>query len=107
MSAAFTMQLRTAGPALELGSGQGAIAFRVEAAELWDALRVVAHPSTTVAELKQQAVATLLPSADFADDFVLKLRGWELLDHSATLADAGVVDGSILLLARRRRRPVR
>ena len=40
-------------------------------------------------------------------DFVVKLRGWEILDEAASLADAGVIDGSILLLTFRRRRPVR
>ena len=40
-------------------------------------------------------------------DFVVKLRGWEILDEGASLADAGVIDGSILLLTFRRRRPVR
>jgi len=38
---------------------------------------------------------------------VLKLRGWEILDENASLAEAGVVDGSILLMTYRRRRPVR
>ena len=41
------------------------------------------------------------------EDFVVKLRGWEILDEAASLADAGVIDGSILLLTYRRRRAVR
>ena len=41
------------------------------------------------------------------EDFVVKLRGWEILDEAASLADAGVIDGSILLMTHRRRRPVR
>ena len=49
-----------------------------------------------------------MPEADaIPQDFVVKLRGWEVLDESASLADAGVVDGSILLLTYRRRRAVR
>ena len=36
-----------------------------------------------------------------------KLRGWEVLDEGASLADAGATDGSIFLLTHRRRRPVK
>jgi hypothetical protein len=107
MSAAFTTQLRSGRPPVQIASGAGTIAFRVEAAELWDAVRVVAMPTTPVSEVKQRVLTALLPNADFTDDYVLKLRGWELLDQGATLADSEVVDGSILLLAHRRRRVVR
>jgi hypothetical protein len=41
------------------------------------------------------------------EEFVMKLRGWEVLDESASLTDAGAIDGSIFLLTYRRRRPVR
>jgi hypothetical protein len=41
------------------------------------------------------------------EDFVFKLRGWEILDEVVSHADAGVIDGSILLLTHRRRRAVR
>lgn len=107
MSAEFTIQLRTRGKAIQLASGPGTIAFRVEVAELWDTVRVVAAPDTPIAEVKRQVLAALLPHADFSDDYVLKLRGWEILDHAGTLLDSGVVDGAILLLAHRRRRTVR
>ena len=107
MSAPFTTQLRTSGAPVQIGTGAGSITFRVEAAELWDTVRVVASPDTPVSQMKQQVMATLMPNADFRDDYVLKLRGWELLDHNASLRDSGIVNGSILLLAHRRRRPVR
>ena len=107
MSAAFTQQLRARRAPVEISAGPGATAFRVQAAELWDAVRVVALPVTPVSEVKQRALAALLPDADFTDDYVLKLRGWEMLDQRASLRDSGVEDGSILLLAHRRRRPVR
>ena len=107
MSAAFTQQLRAGRPPVQIGTGAGAITFRVEAAELWDAVRVVAPPDTPVSEVKQRVLAALLPNADFSDDYVFKLRGWELLDHHASLRDSEVEEGSILLLAHRRRRPVR
>lgn len=107
MSAAFTAQLRTSSPPLELASGAGTIGIRVQDAELWQTLRVVASPDTPLSDVKSRVLGVLHPDAHPADDFVLKLHGWEMLDHHATLADSGVVNGSILLLAHRRRRPVR
>ena len=49
----------------------------------------------------------LYPEYNVIDDFIVKLRGWEILDETQSLADVGVIDGSILLLTFRRRRPVR
>ena len=108
MSAAFATQLRARPSAIELASpGKGTITIRVEASDIWDTVRVVAAPETAVAEVKQRVVSLLFPHETFVDDFVLKLRGWEMLDERSSLADAGVVNGSILLLAYRRRRAVR
>jgi hypothetical protein len=103
----FATQLRSGRAPIFVASGPNAITIRVEASDLWETVRVTALPSTTVAEVKRCVVAELFPAGDLADDFVVKLRGWEVLDPRATLADAGVEDGSILLLAYRRRRPVR
>jgi hypothetical protein len=80
---------------------------RVQMPEAWDAVRFVVAPSEAVASLKGRALELLAPGAQSLDEFVLKLRGWEVLDESATLADVGVQDGSILLLTSRRKRPVR
>ena len=41
------------------------------------------------------------------ESFVLKLNGAEVFDERSTLAESGALDGSIFLLAHRRRRPVR
>ena len=104
---AFATQLRTNRAPIFVASGPNAITIRVEASDLWETVRVTALPSTTVSEVKQRVVADLFPASDLPDDFVVKLKGWELLDARATLSDAGAEDGSILLLAYRRRRPVR
>lgn len=80
---------------------------RVQMPEAWDAVRFVVSSTGAVADLKQRALAALAPGAQFPEDFVLKLRGWEVLDESVPLADIGVRDGSILLLTSRRKRPVR
>lgn len=81
--------------------------LRVESAELWNALRVIASPDTLVSDLKARVVAAMYPASQQMDQLVLKLRGWEMLDERQTLTAAGLVDGSIVLLAYRRRRPVR
>jgi hypothetical protein len=80
--------------------------IRVEASDIWETVRVVARPDTAVSEVKDRVVAALF-SGQYAEEFVLKLRGWEMLDERCTLAESGVVEGSILLLAYRRRRAVR
>lgn len=107
MSTAFVTQLRTARTPIVVEGGAGTIALRVEASDLWETARVTAKPTTRVADLRRHVAKTLYGETAHEDEFVLKHRGWELLDPLATLADAGVVDGSIVLVAYRRRRPVR
>jgi hypothetical protein len=48
-----------------------------------------------------------MSDAEHPEDFVIKLRGWELLDESQSLAAAGAGNGSTFLVTSRRRRPVR
>lgn len=108
MSSAFTTQLRTRRAAIILAEpGEGVITFRVEMAELWDAIRVSAPTSAVVSEVKERVVAAAFGADAYAHEFVLKLRGWEILDENGTLAECGIAEGSILLLGYRRRRPVR
>ena len=106
MSAPFVASLRTNRAPIVIAEGAGTIVLRVEAADIWETVRVVARPDTKVSELKHRVIKELFPN-DYIEDFVLKLRGWEMLDESSALSAAGVVDGSIILLAYRRRRPVR
>jgi hypothetical protein len=108
VSATLVGQLRASrAPMLLAQDGAGAITLRVQVAEMWEAVKVVARPDTTVAEVKQRVVNEFFPGHEFLDDFVLKLRGWEMLDEQQSLSQAGVVEGAIVLLAYRRRRPVR
>jgi hypothetical protein len=81
--------------------------MRVQAAEVWDAVRVEAAPTTRVREVKQAAMAALLPDMDDVEAFVVKLHGIEIRDESVTLEAAGVQDASTLFLMGRRRRAVR
>jgi hypothetical protein len=80
---------------------------RVQIPEIWETLRVEAPADTSVATLKERALEALMPDAEFPEDYVMKLAGWEVLDENATLADAGAKEGSIFALMGRRRRPVR
>jgi hypothetical protein len=82
------------------------IDIRVEIPELWDVVRVSVPPSETVLAVKVVALAALDPRGD-QRDYVMKLRGFEVLDEQHTLAEAGAKQNSTFLLAHRRRRPVR
>jgi hypothetical protein len=110
MSAPFVTNLRSRRATIQLApAGENVITIRVEMPELWDVVRVAVAPTQPVLAVKLAAIEALYPEAggEFHADLVVKLRGWEILDEAASLADAGVIDGSILLLTFRRRRPVR
>jgi hypothetical protein len=81
--------------------------IRVQCLEAWDAVRVHVLPTTPVRDVKAAAIAALLDGTESPDGYVAKLRGVELRDESLPLRDAGVVNGSTLLVMSRRRRPLR
>jgi hypothetical protein len=108
MSAGFASSLRARSAEIRLAEpGPAMLRVRVEMPEVWDVVRVVVAPDERMLVVKVKALDALFPAAELHQDFVLKYRGWEILDESATLADAGVVDGGTLLLTHRRRRAVR
>lgn len=107
MTAPFVTDLRNTGEPIVLGSGDGEVYhLRVQAAELWDMVRIDAPASATVAAVKNAALESFYPEANAADH-VAKLRGFEILDEDRSLESAGIRDGSTILLTLRRRRPVR
>ena len=107
MTEPFVSQLRARGDALQLaGDAANAITVRVEVPEVWDTVKAVISPSDSVAMLKSKALEALYPFGAPAD-FVLKLRGFEVLNENATIEEAGAKDGSIFLLTHRRGRAVR
>ncbi len=107
--APFTANLRSRpGAVIRLGDpGDAVVTVRVQVPEVWDAVRVETPTTEPVLALKVRALDALYPNAEFHEDFVVKLNGFEVLDENASVADAGAVDGSIFLLTHRRRRAVR
>jgi hypothetical protein len=104
----FVAQLRSRPGTLRLGTGsEPVITVRVQVPEVWDTVRVEAPDDTPVATVKQRTLELLMPDAEHPEDYVVKLRGIEVLDESVPLAAAGAGNGAILLVTSRRRRPVR
>jgi hypothetical protein len=79
---------------------------RVMVQDAWDEVRLDLPASTSLAQVKQQALAATRVIRDPAD-YLLKFRGAELLDESRSLADAGMVPNGALIVLPKRRRPVR
>jgi hypothetical protein len=108
MTIPFVSELRTTDDIIKVGNAEGDILhLRAQVAELWTALRIDASESTPVDAVKRAAISQFFPDGESSDDFVVKLRGFEILDEGVTLAASGVRDGSTLLISRRRRRPVK
>jgi hypothetical protein len=107
MSSAFVTALRTRREPIVVGAkSDRMLRLRAQVLEAWDAVRIDADPGEPVRTVKLRALEELYPDSYSADEFVVKLHGFEILDENVSLADAGVKDGSILLIADRRRRPV-
>lgn len=107
MTAPFVSTLRTSGSTIPVGApGATPLTIRVEVPERWDVALISAASTASVLDVKRAALRFVSPDDD-ASDYVIKLRGFEVLDEGVTLAAAGARDGSIFLLTHRRRRPVR
>ena len=81
---------------------------RVMVTDAWDQVTIPVEPSTTVVELKRQALTRALKrSAVPLDDYVVKFRGAQVTDESATLGAVGAVPNAPFVVLPARRRPVR
>ena len=108
MTTPFVTQIRARAGILQLATaGDAAITVRVEMPEKWDTVKAAVSPNASVLSLKHAALDALFPSTEAPEEFVMKFRGWEVLDENASLTEAGAVNGSIFLLTHRRRQPVR
>jgi hypothetical protein len=106
----FVQSVRARREAIRLDGADGVrgrqLSLRVEVPEIWDVVQVLAPESTPVLTVKESVLRHLIRGANELH-YVMKLRGWEVLDEGQSLADVGAIDGSIFLLTHRRRRPVR
>ncbi len=107
VSRPFVTALRSRPGIVRVGDGGSRITVRIELQERWETVAFDVSSDSPVLALKQAALSRFGVSDVPAEDFVLKLRGVEITDEHASLADATARDGSSFLLAYRRRRPVR
>jgi hypothetical protein len=108
VNSALVNDLRSRPGVLALGAdAPGAITVRVQMYELWDTVAVRCAPDTTVLALKKAVLDAFEQHDHPVEDYVLKLRGFEVLDEGVPVTVADARDGSTFLLAYRRRRPVR
>jgi hypothetical protein len=107
MTAPFVTKLRSPQAPIQLGAESGeTLHLRAQVLEAWDAVRIDANPNESVRELKLRALAAIYPNSPPPKDFVVKLHGFEILNEDLSLAEAGALNGSIFLIADKRRRPV-
>ena len=108
MTTPFVASLRARSDTLSLAAaGVPTITIRAQLAEAWDAVRITVSADESVATVKARALEALDPGAGVPDAYIVTLWGEEILDESVSLHTAGVVNGATLLIAGRRRRPVR
>jgi len=83
-------------------------AVRVMVTDVWDQVFLAVEPTTTVAELKRQALAQALKRAQVRpEDYVVKFRGAHVLDETTTVAALGAGPNSPFIVLPARRQPVR
>ena len=81
---------------------------RVMVTDAWDQVAIPVEPGTTVVELKRQALTKALKQSEVRlDDYVIKFRGAQVTDESATLGAVGAVANAPFIVLPARRRPVR
>lgn len=80
--------------------------IRVTVLDTWDVIPLEVPATTSLAEVKRAALFRSLVRGAPAD-YVLKYQGAELFREGQSLADAGVLPHSALIVLRRRRTPVR
>lgn len=83
-------------------------AVRVMVTDAWDQVFLAVDPTTTVAELKRQALSQALKRAQIPlGDYVVKFRGAQVFNEAATVAALGAMPNSAFIVLPARRRAVR
>ena len=83
-----------------------AIPVRVMVEDAWDQVTLQLLPSAPILDAKRQALM-LTHTHGEPEDYLVKFRGAELFDESATLSATGIIANAALIVSPRRRRPVR
>ncbi len=83
------------------------LALRVTLGDTWDVADLAASPDESVGSLKVRALAASRVDAARAGAYEVKVGGVRLHDESRTLREAGLKDGSAIIVQARRRRAVR
>jgi hypothetical protein len=82
-------------------------AVRVMVTPAWEQVALQVDDSTTVAQLKHEALRAALKTTAGEDGFVVKFRGAPILDESITLKQLGAVPNAPFIVLPARRQPVR
>ena len=83
-------------------------AVRVMVTPVWDQVFLPVDPSTTVAQLKRDALRAALKRSAVDDSaYIVKFRGAGVLDESVTLGALGAVPNAPFIVLPARRQPVR
>lgn len=80
--------------------------LRVTVQDAWDEVPLDLPATTSLVGLKRAALDATKVTRD-PGEYVVKFRGFELLDESLSLADSGLVANGAVIVLPRRRRPVR
>jgi hypothetical protein len=84
----------------------GTVPLRVMVLDAWDAVTLDLPLSTSLGDLKREALARARVRGD-PDQYLVKFRGAELDGETRSLQEAGVPANAPLIVLSRRRRPVR
>jgi hypothetical protein len=76
--------------------------------DAWDRVPIQAAPATTVAELKQEALArALVRPPEALDAYEVKFRGALVLDEQRTLSELGIGPNSQIIVLPSKKRAAR
>ena len=96
---------------MTVGSGAASVgeryAVRVMVTPAWEQVAVQVDGSTTVAQMKHQALRAALKTTAGEDGFLVKFRGAQVLDEAITLGQLGAVPNAPFIVLPARRQPVR
>ena len=82
-------------------------AVRVMVTSVWETVPVQVDDTTTVAQLKHEALRAARKTTQDEQTFVVKFRGALVLDESTTMRTLGTVPNAPFIVLPGRRQPVR